>query len=359
DEHNHFFRVNYPPTGSEYVFFTYIAFFIVIYSLSAFLFSGNLNKKTKIIFNVVFIALFFTGAEYSLRFFIQSHNTIHRPHPLLFWELSKDAEVIFPDGKEIKTNYYGFRYEEFPIKKPPGEYRFILVGDSTAYGVHIEEGERFSDLLEKDLQQRFPEKKIRVINAAVDGYSTFQIYELITTNLMKYEPDCILYAVNNDSGKDFKEDKDRLPPKSLWGILLELYQSETYLMLKKLAFNYLIKNNDSVQGKAPECARVSPEDLRILLNNIIKTEKEAGGRLAVISLPLPEKHYDAEKIRYKEITREICKNTNSLFIDVYSLWKNDPEKKKLFLDDVHPDEEGNALIEKVILDDLIKENMIK
>ena len=79
----------------------------------------------------------------------------------------------------------------------------------------------------------------------------------------------------------------------------------------------------------------------------------------VVSLPLPELRPEIMKVSYKEITRSICKNTGTIYIDVYSMLKRDPEKKKLFFDDVHPDVKGNALIERIIYDVIIKENVVK
>ena len=97
-----------------------------------------------------------------------------------------------------RFNSKGLRGPEYPYKKPAGEYRILVLGDSFAEGYTVEFADLCSELLKKKLQAQLPQR-VQVINAGTGGYSTDQELLFFRTEGVKYEPDLVivLYCEND------------------------------------------------------------------------------------------------------------------------------------------------------------------
>ena len=97
-----------------------------------------------------------------------------------------------------RFNSKGLRGPEYPYKKPAGEYRILVLGDSFAEGYTVEFDDLCSELLKKKLNAEL-KKRVQVINAGTGGYSTDQELLFFRTEGVKYEPDLVivLYCEND------------------------------------------------------------------------------------------------------------------------------------------------------------------
>ncbi|GJL59197.1 MAG: hypothetical protein NPIRA03_20540 [Nitrospirales bacterium] len=96
------------------------------------------------------------------------------------------------DNKPIFINRYGFHDDNFPEKKAEGELRGLIVGDSIVMGHGVTSAETFTNQLEKLLPDNVSGyNTYQVINAGVQGYSTFQYLETLKRTL-KFSPDFIV-----------------------------------------------------------------------------------------------------------------------------------------------------------------------
>jgi len=77
------------------------------------------------------------------------------------------------------------------------------MGGSAAHGIstaapyplrHIYPDETIDAYLEKKLRQKYPGKKIEIINAAVTGYQVFQHTAYLLSQLLDYKPDLIIFC---------------------------------------------------------------------------------------------------------------------------------------------------------------------
>jgi hypothetical protein len=98
---------------------------------------------------------------------------------------------------KYRTNSHGHVSSfEYPIRKPAGEYRIAVVGDSMSAGVT--NNVRWPELLERDLNasQKWKAsvngKFTRVINFAVDGMGMVQFAGMVRHHVLAFEPDLIL-----------------------------------------------------------------------------------------------------------------------------------------------------------------------
>ncbi len=120
------------------------------------------------------------------------------------WELKPNFDGTWV-GVSIKTNSLGFRDEEIPPDKQPDEFRILCLGDSVTLGYKLEEPQTYVAQLEALLNQQYRPRGFQVINAGVDGYSTFQEFYLLKQKGLALEPDLIIVCfVLNDVTEQFR-----------------------------------------------------------------------------------------------------------------------------------------------------------
>ncbi|MCD4783259.1 MAG: hypothetical protein K8T10_05425 [Candidatus Eremiobacteraeota bacterium] len=350
----------YPPSGSGYVAIICLVLMVLFVILCHFLIVRRLFKCKRIVANILIIIIFFSFMEYFLGEYIKLHPTKYRPHSYLIWELVPNQVY---DRQKISKK--GLRYEEFEAEKMPGEFRFLVIGDSSAFGCGIPDEKRFSDILQDKLQERYPGKKIRVINAALEGYSIYQGRTSYDLRLKKYSPDYLIIGFNNDSSPEGIKDESRTPPKNLRTLFNLLYKSNTFLFIKKqtaiVKEKYLSKSLEKMGFPDETKWRVPGKDIRTHYNHLIDDVKKRGGGVIILSMPLPENEYNSQfpVLRYREIIREIAKNTDSIFIDFYGEWRAGPDNDSFFFDNMHPNIKGHKRIVEEIYREIVERDIVK
>ena len=213
-----------------------------------------MNKK--IIFSAISIIIFWTGVELFYRTFKQCDNLSLNSFSLricgeilgcydekIFWRL----DGIYPDfGKE--------------------GYRIICLADSVSvmYGGHKE----YPAMLENLLNKSIPDKKIKVFNAGVPGYTSFQGYLYLKNELIRQKPNFVTlnFGPNDHScALNGKADKEQRVGKSLLDKLF--HRSRFYCCyknwIKNVRLKYYKHNVDA--GKS----RVSMQDFEDNLISMI------------------------------------------------------------------------------------------
>jgi hypothetical protein len=99
----------------------------------------------------------------------------------------------------VSINSKGLRDGEHEYARGDPRRRVLVLGDSFAWGYGVEQGERFSEVLERD-------HGAEVINAGVSGYSTDQELLFYRSEGAKYEVDLVvLLFCGNDETENYKE----------------------------------------------------------------------------------------------------------------------------------------------------------
>ncbi len=108
-----------------------------------------------------------------------------------------------------RTNRYGYQDDDFSQRKPKGELRGVMLGDSAALGYGVDPSDTYSNQLEKMLRKA--DKKYRtyqIINTGVAGYSTFQEY-YVFKEALKFKPDFVTLGFSmNDIVEPFLVNTD-------------------------------------------------------------------------------------------------------------------------------------------------------
>jgi lysophospholipase L1-like esterase len=108
---------------------------------------------------------------------------------------------------EISLNSAGYRDIEFPRSKDPSSFRILCLGDSWTFGANVGEDQTYPRKLQAILQNRFPSKKIEVLNMGVLGYSSFHGAHLMNEQIPKLQPDLVViaYAMNEENMNGYRE----------------------------------------------------------------------------------------------------------------------------------------------------------
>jgi ABC-type nitrate/sulfonate/bicarbonate transport system substrate-binding protein len=276
----------------------------------------------------IFAGSLFT-IEYAVRLYIKNSPgySQFRPHPLLFWYNRPNFKKAF-----ISINSSGFRYkEEIPVNKPPGEYRVFVLGDSSAFGDGVSDEETFSVQLEKKLNNKYRGCKFRVINAACPGHTTYQGLILLKQELLKFDPNILIVAYNNDPGLEYSEEKKRsVDNPFMRGLNVILYHSDYYLLFQRVVtdFKLSLLAKFKVKNTPFLVRRVSLEDYKNNLQEFMRISKGSNIRVLFVKMPvnlqafrdfpfLKELFYDE---KYRDTLVDICRNKGYALVDVDSNW---------------------------------------
>ena len=98
-------------------------------------------------------------------------------------------------GVEYRTNEFGFRGADFPMRKPPGEYRILFLGDSIVQGGLVAEQAAMGAQLEALWQKQPRHGRTRVINAGVSSYDANDYLALYQHKGVKFDPDFVVVGL--------------------------------------------------------------------------------------------------------------------------------------------------------------------
>jgi hypothetical protein len=101
----------------------------------------------------------------------------------------------------MTINSDGFRStENFIRPKPPGTLRITALGESSTFGLASNDGETYSDLLQRNLREHAGRQNVEVYNLGIPHYRTNNILALARSELAGLEPDIVtFYAGYNNS----------------------------------------------------------------------------------------------------------------------------------------------------------------
>lgn len=282
-----------------------------------------------------------------------------RPSVSLIWEL---------DPHYVDNNSWGMQYPEFPIQREPGEYRFLVLGDSSAWGYsrqpRTSERARFSDMLESRLRKRYPGRSLRVLNAAVPGYSSWQMARALREKYGALRADCLILATNSDWTVENFADKERVLPGAGRRLVLgQLYQLEAYLCLRSFLRErgFALGEERAHHSGGGSTLRVSTADSRLHYLEMINTvaAPQHGCRALVVNMPLnlpdegmAEVEFSAEAVAaYPVMLQAVCTESGAHYVGADESLRRDypgTARQAYFMDSVHPSAAGHEYLARLL-----------
>lgn len=103
-------------------------------------------------------------------------------------------------GKVFTTNSMGLRDKEYPMEKPEGTYRMIILGGSYELGSGVADGEPYESVVEEFLNEALADSKydkIEILNFSGPGNAYPQYLSIIdNSGVLDYKPDAIVVATH-------------------------------------------------------------------------------------------------------------------------------------------------------------------
>ena len=336
----------------------------------------------------------------------ENEFVFYQYNEVLGWKNKPNAEgfLTMPDSKTyIRINSKGLRDREYEYKKPNEIKRIVVLGDSFTWGYGVEDKERYSEILEDDLED------CQVINMGVTGYGTDQELLTFKTEGVKYSPDLVIVAfqigsdiVNNANVIQYTYPKplfvlDKRGKLNLtntpvprkedwikrWEIENECTKNLTFLdsfkrFTAKHSHTYKfvadkIVSNPALLEVFKKIGIVHKEtfarggytqytwDLtNTLLKEIDTAAKENGAKTLIVIVPNKEQVYKHIDLKLNEMLIDFGKENNIPALDCLPEFREHAKngEQLYFKNDSHWNANGHKLAAELIYDKLIEEELI-
>jgi len=224
----------YSPENAIVLAAVAVVIVVDVYVLGLFVAQRRLGRRRWLPLAVLALAL--VAAEGGVRAWLAVDMvTYFRPHPTLHWQVRPglDGFQNNADAGFITTNRDGMREVDLPRRKAPGEYRILVLGDSSNFGHGVNGDEMWSSVLEDIVAPLVPDRTVHVLNGACPGWTTYQALVFLDEIGLAYEPDMVIAGFNNDPGPDYLGDAERLTPEPVRTLNGLLWRSEVYLLARE------------------------------------------------------------------------------------------------------------------------------
>jgi lysophospholipase L1-like esterase len=264
--------------------------------------------------------------------------------------------------KLVVTNSYGFRDYEWKMPKPPDKIRIMVVGDSLTFGNAAPYEAIFSRVLDRKLRKLHA--RIEVINAATQGWSTFDELDFLKLEGLGYQPDVVIIGFYpNDFVSRPKNYQASLSEEGRWEsrpqwlrwlpyryiFLLKRSALVTYMrdraetlfqaekdIVNKLLFNEIDLNKD--------------QNVIDTLGYILELKQACGQKNAKLLLalipPVNAFWLPRGQPRYNDLLRSFCQAQDIAFVDLAEgFWKvKNPTALYYYPWDLHMTPKGHQLV---------------
>ena len=274
----------------------------------------------------------------------------------MVYALKPNLDVFFLN-ELVRTNTEGFRDEEFQLDKTNNMIRIVGIGDSVIFGWGVEEEKRYLDLLEDELQADFSNFNWQTYNFGVPGYNLANSFQVFENNVLKYQPDLIIYGyvINDHCLPYFLKPNHSFFSKDL---RILNYLNPYVRILQGQLTDYETSTWRNITDICDP--RFAPKKYYHLvgLDVFMKTFKKLLEVSEAVNAPLVILFYELPPFDYLEAVKELkSKYSQFYLVDVggamqeYSK-KADSQSLVLSSLDLHPSEVGHALIAQQLYQEL-------
>lgn len=134
----------------------------------------------------------------------------------------------YANGTVARSNSLGFRGPEIERTKPDGVIRIVLLGGSTTHGWSVADHETISAHMQAMLDSLAPGRRFEVVNAALDGYDSYQLLERLRIDVLPLRPDFVVInsGINDVRNARYQQITDADSRTLLWEGVLERLRLE-------------------------------------------------------------------------------------------------------------------------------------
>jgi len=325
------------------------------------------------VYGLVTVVLFFGLAELVCRLawdHLLVGDVFHRDATLR-WVLPASGTVQVGD-KLASVNSLGLRGPEVSPRRAPCTLRIYGTGDSSVFG-HDVTDTPFMELLPKLVQSKeVGGLRVEAVNGGVPGYSTYQTLLQLEQIGWGLGPDLLLIAnLWSDGAGSLQTDRQFFKRAmeargTVSGALLQaLGRSKLYtLAVSRLHGPQVTYDPDDRRQMIP---RVPLTEYRANLRAMVLSARRRGSEAMLIILPhiTDQVTLDIPLVKgfwkevgqetahdYRQAARATARELGVVLLDLPARVRQEP--RRLFLDDLHPNARGHALIARELRATLIK-----
>lgn len=153
-----------------------------------------------------------------------------------------DPREYFDAGATLTytTNKDGFRGPDVTVKRIPGTFRIIGLGDSFTFGSGVRYEDTFLARLQEKLNVPADGTKVEVLNLGVPAYETVDEVNLLKFKGLKYQPDLVMicFFLNDTNGGATAEEFNRSVPldkQPIWRQVSRLLDHVAFVIERRQA----------------------------------------------------------------------------------------------------------------------------
>lgn len=209
----------------------------------------------------------------------------------------------YGNGTRATWNAMGYRGPEVERRKPRGTFRVILLGGSTTHGFGVDDDQTIDAHMRELLPRLHPGVRFEVVNLALGGYDSYQVYERMRSDGVGLSPDVVIInsGINDVRNAQFADLRIPDPRTLIWQGNMERMREEAArggpsLWTRVLHYSYaarlpgLLRDNLMRRESAAGAREVTPKPdaLDYFETNIRRTAElvaQAGADLILATPP--------------------------------------------------------------------------
>lgn len=304
---------------------------------------------------------------------------IHRASPHFGWELTPGAHGVGRRGEGYRINSSGLRGSEIAVKKHPGTYRIVAIGDSFTFGMAVDQQETFPERLGAFLKRA--NLNCEVINCGVIGHNMWQHCETLKRKALAFSPDLVILALFFDdiSGyapphkkpgewQKFSPFRKKKLPSIMSNIYLYNFLNNTDELIKyryryREGHDYLKSIEErkkdigspnirdaNYRAMAGELEKEDSEGFSHTLKRFVSRCREKGAKILVVIIPDSIQLNEVELQGFNRLVQDLCERMQVPFLDMTPVLESQKDLSSLYLFpiDAHNSPKGQRIIGETI-----------
>jgi lysophospholipase L1-like esterase len=155
-------------------------------------------------------------------------EVLYEPHGEFGYRQKPNHFQQFGNGTRSNWNAMGYRGPLVAREKPAGTFRVVLLGESTTEGFGVEDDQTIDAHMRDLLHARYPGIRVEVVNLALGGYDSYQIFQRMKSDGVGFSPDVVIVnsGINDVRNAQFSDLHNPDPRTLIWEGNMERMRQE-------------------------------------------------------------------------------------------------------------------------------------
>ncbi len=269
--------------------------------------------------------------------------------PDLFWRLKPELREFAVSGS-IRDNAIDFHVSTHDGLRsarrlaPKTGLRILALGDSTTFGLGVEDRKTWPAMLQKRLRAKGMD--VEVVNAGVPGYTAFQGQRFMRERGFALQPDLVIvtFGFNDADSWGSRSDSETARVLELRRWERQLKHSRLYGGIRKL----LHRRAAVGEGKSPASPRLTPQEFYLKMQDLVGDIRACGSEVVFVIWPYRNqiRFRTTEPWKYQKITHMLGKAEGVPVVNLVEPFIR--ADAPLFVDHVHTNAAGCRVVAEAL-----------